>query len=64
MNQTNSPVQQQEAAAKAETKSASKASGKSRTLWSDAFKRLKKNKLIIGIFWIIFVVLIALTADL
>ena len=65
MNQTNSPVQQQEAAAKAETKSASKASGKSRTLWSDAFKRLKKNKLaVIGICWIVFVVLVALTADL
>ena len=36
-----------------------------RTLWSDAWKRLKKNKLaVIGAVWIIFVVLVALTADL
>lgn len=36
-----------------------------RTLWSDAWKRLKKNKLaVIGAIWIIFVVLVALTADL
>ena len=36
-----------------------------RTLWSDAWKRLKKNRLaVIGAIWIIFVVLVALTADL
>lgn len=36
-----------------------------RTLWSDAWKRLKKNKLaVIGAVWIVFVVLVALTADL
>ena len=36
-----------------------------RTLWSDAWKRLKKNKLaVIGAAWIVFVVLVALTADL
>lgn len=36
-----------------------------RTLWSDAWKRLKKNKLaVIGAIWIIFVLLVALTADL
>lgn len=36
-----------------------------RTLWSDAWKRLKKNKLaVIGAIWIIFVVVVALTADL
>lgn len=38
---------------------------KSRTLWGDAWKRLRKNKLaIIAVIWIAFVVLVALTADL
>ena len=37
----------------------------SRTLWSDAWKRLKRNKLAMaGLVWIIFMVLVALTADL
>ncbi|OUP08024.1 peptide ABC transporter permease [Collinsella sp. An2] len=51
-------------AAKAETKA--KVSGaKSRTLWGDAFKRLRKNKLaVIAVVWIIFVILVAVTADL
>ena len=41
------------------------AAAPARTLWSDAWKRLKKNKLaVIGAVWIIFVVLVALTADL
>ncbi len=41
------------------------ASGKSRTLWGDAFKRLSKNKLaIIAVVWIIFVIVVALSADL
>ena len=41
------------------------APAKSRTLWGDAFKRLKRNKLaVVGVIWIIFVVLVALTADL
>ena len=36
-----------------------------RTLWSDAWKRLKKNKLaVIGAIWILFVIVVALTADL
>ena len=36
-----------------------------RTLWSDAWGRLKKNRLaIIGACWIIFMVVVALTADL
>lgn len=40
-------------------------SGKSRTLWGDAWSRLKKNKLaIIAAIWIVFIILIALTADL
>ena len=39
--------------------------GASRTLWSDAFARLRKNKLaIIGAVWIIFVALVAITVDL
>lgn len=38
---------------------------KSRTLWGDAFSRLKKNKLaIIAAVWIVFIVLVALSADL
>ncbi len=37
----------------------------SRTLWGDAWKRLKRNKLAMaGAIWIIFMVLVALTADL
>lgn len=37
----------------------------SRTLWSDAWKRLKKNKLaMIAIIWIAFMVVVAVTADL
>ena len=44
---------------------AEEAAAPARTLWSDAWKRLKKNKLaVIGAVWIIFVVLVALTADL
>ncbi|WP_321971108.1 ABC transporter permease [Paratractidigestivibacter sp.] len=36
-----------------------------RTLWGDAWKRLKKNKLaMVAIVWIVFIVLVALTADL
>ena len=36
-----------------------------RTLWGDAFRRLKRNKLaVIGIVWILFIVLVAITADL
>lgn len=40
-------------------------SAKSRTLWGDAWKRLKANKLaVISIVWICFIVLLALSADL
>lgn len=36
-----------------------------RTLWSDAFGRLRKNKLaILGAVWIVFIALVAVTADL
>ena len=42
-----------------------KSGAASRTLWSDAWKRLKRNKLAMaGLVWIIFLVLVALTADL
>ena len=38
---------------------------KSRTLWSDAWKRLRRNKLaMIGLVWILFMILVAVTADL
>ncbi len=41
------------------------ASKPSRTLWSDAWNRLRKNKLaLIGAAWIIFVIVVAVTADL
>ena len=37
----------------------------SRTLWSDAWRRLKKNKLaVFGFCWILFMILVAVTADL
>lgn len=36
-----------------------------RTLWGDAFARLRKNKLaVIGAVWIVFIALVAITADL
>ncbi len=54
-----------ERAAVAEAAATGDASKPSRTLWGDAFKRLKKNKLaMIAIAWILFVVIIALSADL
>lgn len=41
------------------------ASAPTRTLWSDAWKRLRKNKLaMVAIIWIAFVALVAITADL
>lgn len=40
-------------------------SGASRTLWGDAWARLKKNKLaIVAACWILFIVIVAVTADL
>ena len=59
MQETDSQSQEQATATKAAS-----APAKSRTLWGDAFKRLRKNKLaVIGVCWIIIVVLVALTAD-
>ena len=53
------------ATAAAATAHAETQSGSSRTLWGDAWGRLKKNKLAIAaVVWIIFVAIIALTADL
>ena len=41
------------------------AAGKGRTLWADAWRRLRRNKLaLVAMGWIIFVALIAITADL
>ncbi len=41
------------------------ASGRSRTLWGDAWYRLRKNKLaLIGLIWIVIVITAAITADL
>ena len=50
----------------AETAAAKPAApARTRTMWGDAFKRMRKNKLaIIAVVWIVFVVLVALTADL
>ena len=46
-------------------KSDSSSPAASRTLWGDAFKRLRKNKLaVISVIWIIFVIIVALSADL
>ena len=56
MQETDSQSQEQATATKAAS-----APAKSRTLWGDAFKRLRKNKLaVIGVCWIIVVVLVAL----
>ena len=43
----------------------SKATAPTRTLWSDAWKRLKRNKLaMLGAIWIIFMVIVAVSAPL
>ena len=58
-------IEEQKNAADETVESAAQAPEKSRTLWSDAWKRLKKNKLaLIGAVWILFVIVVALTADL
>lgn len=60
-----SPTQRAGMAAKAETMGQIKPAAKSRTLWGDAFKRLRKNKLaVLAVIWIVFVALVAITADL
>jgi len=48
-----------------ETEAAEKSNAPVRTLWGDAWNRLKRNRLaMIGAIWIIFMVIIAVTADL
>ena len=45
--------------------SQSAATAPARTLWGDAFQRLKRNKLaVLGVIWILFIVIVAVTADL
>lgn len=72
-NKSEAPANEQEQSgafsdalkASREKAEAEQSAAPTRTLWSDAWKRLKKNKLaVIGAIWIIFVVLVALTADL
>lgn len=60
------PTQHVDAAAKVSASVSHNVSGEaSRTLWGDAWKRLRKNKLaIIAAAWIVFVALVAITADL
>ena len=60
------PTQHVDAAAKVNASVSHNVSGEaSRTLWGDAWKRLRKNKLaIIAAAWIVFVALVAITADL
>lgn len=72
-NKSEAPANEQEQSgafsdalkASREKAEAEQSAAPTRTLWSDAWKRLKKNKLaVIGAIWIIFVLLVALTADL
>jgi len=52
-------------AALSETARAEDSDRPTRTLWGDAWKRLRRNKLaVIGAVWILFMILVALTADL
>lgn len=58
-------LEDQAQGAVAEAAVAAEAPAKSRTLWSDAWQRLKRNRLaLIGAAWIVFVILVAVTADL
>lgn len=63
-----SPLDHQAHQAVAEATVAARANadeGASRTLWGDAFGRLKKNKLaVVAAIWILFIILVAATADL
>ncbi len=48
-----------------ETARAEESDRPTRTLWGDAWKRLRRNKLaVIGAVWILFMIIVALTADL
>lgn len=64
MTDKNTKLDQQAEVVEAGSEQA-EASKPSRTLWSDAWNRLRKNKLaLIGAAWIIFVIVVAVTADL
>ena len=65
-NKTPQTVEEENASLLEDTrKQAVTGEGKSRTLWGDAFKRLRKNKLaVISVVWIVFVIVVALSADL
>lgn len=65
MTDSKSTDAREDLAQSAGTAEASADAGKSRTLWGDAWVRLRRNKLaILGAAWIIFMVIVALTADL
>ena len=64
MTKTNETTPQQQAP-EAASAAAHEDARPARTLWGDAWKRLRRNKLaIIGAVWIIFMIIVALTADL
>ncbi|OUO60735.1 ABC transporter permease [Olsenella sp. An270] len=64
MTDKNTKLDQQAEVVEADSEQV-EASKPSRTLWSDAWNRLRKNKLaLIGAAWIIFVIVVAVTADL
>ena len=64
MTDKNTKLDQQAEGVEADSEQV-EASKPSRTLWSDAWNRLRKNKLaLIGAAWIIFVIVVAVTADL
>ena len=64
MTDKNTKLDQQAEGVEADSEQV-EASKPSRTLWSDAWNRLRRNKLaLIGAAWIIFVIVVAVTADL
>ncbi len=64
MTDKNTKLDQQAEVVEADSEQV-EASKPSRTLWSDAWNRLRKNKLaLVGAAWIIFVIVVAVTADL
>lgn len=65
MSEKNNLQDQEEEMSSTEEKKTASSAESSRTLWSDAWSRLKKNRLaLLGAAWILFVVIVAVTADL
>lgn len=65
MSEKNNLQDQEEEMSSTEEKKTASSAEASRTLWSDAWSRLKKNRLaLLGAAWILFVVIVAVTADL